>query len=204
MTPQSLPPAIPFNTKPSTAQSSIPSPPNTPTTTQSFRPSVPSAPAQGLTSISRPPLASRFSVPLLSASTSTSNHSPPLGRGLTMTSVPTTQTLKSTPVSPPPTSSEQMSMFPPSTTTDATLNPTSRPITTSNSATPTQSTNGAHFSATATSEPQPTPTDTDKLRNLIKDCDVFLQAYRPGGLAKKGFGPEDVAKMRPGVVSTLR
>lgn len=29
---------------------------------------------------------------------------------------------------------------------------------------------------------------------------MFLQAYRPGGLAKKGFGPEDVARMRPGVV----
>lgn len=43
-------------------------------------------------------------------------------------------------------------------------------------------------------------TDSDKLRNLIKDCDVFLQSYRPGSLEKKGFGPDDVAKLRPGVV----
>ena len=29
---------------------------------------------------------------------------------------------------------------------------------------------------------------------------MFLQAYRPGGLADKGFGPEAVAQARPGVV----
>ncbi|KAI0316654.1 CoA-transferase family III domain-containing protein, partial [Amylostereum chailletii] len=38
------------------------------------------------------------------------------------------------------------------------------------------------------------------LRALAEDADVFLQAYRPGGLAARGFGPEDVANMRPGIV----
>ncbi|KAI0917561.1 hypothetical protein AcW1_007269 [Taiwanofungus camphoratus] len=39
-----------------------------------------------------------------------------------------------------------------------------------------------------------------KLASLIKDADVFLQAYRPGGLREKGFGVDDVAKARPGIV----
>jgi crotonobetainyl-CoA:carnitine CoA-transferase CaiB-like acyl-CoA transferase len=34
----------------------------------------------------------------------------------------------------------------------------------------------------------------------VKDADVFLQAYRPNGLRKKGFGPMDVAQARPGIV----
>ncbi|OSX61155.1 hypothetical protein POSPLADRAFT_1146724 [Postia placenta MAD-698-R-SB12] len=40
----------------------------------------------------------------------------------------------------------------------------------------------------------------DALAGLAKDADVFLQGYRPGGLAAKGFGPADVAAARPGVV----
>lgn len=40
----------------------------------------------------------------------------------------------------------------------------------------------------------------DVLSSLVKDADVFLQAYRPGGLADKGFGVEDVVRARPGVV----
>ncbi|EMD39673.1 hypothetical protein CERSUDRAFT_121892 [Gelatoporia subvermispora B] len=38
------------------------------------------------------------------------------------------------------------------------------------------------------------------LSSLVNDADVFLQSYRPGGLRDKGFGPEDVAKARPGIV----
>lgn len=40
----------------------------------------------------------------------------------------------------------------------------------------------------------------DCLKELIKDTDVFLQAYRPGGLQEKGFGPQELAKIRPGIV----
>ncbi len=43
-------------------------------------------------------------------------------------------------------------------------------------------------------------TDTLKLRELAKDADVFLQGYRPGGLEEKGFGPAELAKLRPGIV----
>ncbi|ETW82108.1 hypothetical protein HETIRDRAFT_418066 [Heterobasidion irregulare TC 32-1] len=44
------------------------------------------------------------------------------------------------------------------------------------------------------------PKDKETLQSLVKDADVFLQAYRPGGLQGLGFGPEEVAKARPGIV----
>lgn len=40
----------------------------------------------------------------------------------------------------------------------------------------------------------------DDLRRLVQDTHVLVQAYRPGALARHGFGPEDVARLRPGVV----
>ncbi|PIL35193.1 hypothetical protein GSI_02983 [Ganoderma sinense ZZ0214-1] len=44
------------------------------------------------------------------------------------------------------------------------------------------------------------PADRQTFASLVKDADVFLQSYRPGGLASKGFGVEQVAKARPGIV----
>jgi crotonobetainyl-CoA:carnitine CoA-transferase CaiB-like acyl-CoA transferase len=44
------------------------------------------------------------------------------------------------------------------------------------------------------------PSDRETLTSLAKDSDVFLQAYRPGGIRAKGFGPEELAKARPGIV----
>ena len=38
------------------------------------------------------------------------------------------------------------------------------------------------------------------MRGLVKDCDVFLQAYRPGALAARGLSPEALAQSRPGIV----
>jgi crotonobetainyl-CoA:carnitine CoA-transferase CaiB-like acyl-CoA transferase len=38
------------------------------------------------------------------------------------------------------------------------------------------------------------------LSTLARDADVFVQGYRPGALAARGFGPHDVARLRPGVV----
>ncbi len=46
-----------------------------------------------------------------------------------------------------------------------------------------------------------TETGRDALRALVSECDVFLQGYRPGGLAALGFGHEDLARLRPGIVS---
>ena len=40
----------------------------------------------------------------------------------------------------------------------------------------------------------------ETLQGLAGEADVFLQAYRPGALAARGFGPEQLARMRPGIV----
>jgi crotonobetainyl-CoA:carnitine CoA-transferase CaiB-like acyl-CoA transferase len=38
------------------------------------------------------------------------------------------------------------------------------------------------------------------LARLVADADIFLQAYRPGALARRGFGAADVVALRPGIV----
>lgn len=38
------------------------------------------------------------------------------------------------------------------------------------------------------------------LKGLIRDADIFTQGYRPGTLAARGFAPEQVAALRPGIV----
>lgn len=40
----------------------------------------------------------------------------------------------------------------------------------------------------------------ERLRALLAQADVFVQGYRPGGLAALGFGPDDAARIRPGIV----
>jgi hypothetical protein len=45
-----------------------------------------------------------------------------------------------------------------------------------------------------------TPEGRAALGNLIRDADIFLQAFRPGALASRGFGFSDVAALRPGIV----
>ncbi|KAF5530112.1 Formyl-coenzyme A transferase [Fusarium mexicanum] len=42
--------------------------------------------------------------------------------------------------------------------------------------------------------------DCQTLRELIKTCDVFIQGFRPGSLAAKGFGPDEVAALNPGII----
>jgi crotonobetainyl-CoA:carnitine CoA-transferase CaiB-like acyl-CoA transferase len=39
-----------------------------------------------------------------------------------------------------------------------------------------------------------------RLRKLIARADVFIQSFRPGALAKLGFGAEELAEQRPGLV----
>lgn len=39
-----------------------------------------------------------------------------------------------------------------------------------------------------------------RLRELLKDADIFSQGYRPRSLAALGFPPEDAAKINPGIV----
>jgi crotonobetainyl-CoA:carnitine CoA-transferase CaiB-like acyl-CoA transferase len=42
--------------------------------------------------------------------------------------------------------------------------------------------------------------DNDWLRALLADADIFVQGYRPGGLQDLGFGPDQVAAIKPGIV----
>jgi crotonobetainyl-CoA:carnitine CoA-transferase CaiB-like acyl-CoA transferase len=44
------------------------------------------------------------------------------------------------------------------------------------------------------------PAQAETLRGLIRTADVFSQSYRPGALAARGFSPEAVAEMQPGIV----
>jgi crotonobetainyl-CoA:carnitine CoA-transferase CaiB-like acyl-CoA transferase len=40
----------------------------------------------------------------------------------------------------------------------------------------------------------------DSFVALLRDADVVVQGYRPGGLAALGFGPEEAARINPGIV----
>lgn len=44
--------------------------------------------------------------------------------------------------------------------------------------------------------------DAERLRALAREADVFSQGYRPGIMAKLGFAPEQLAKLRPGIICT--
>jgi crotonobetainyl-CoA:carnitine CoA-transferase CaiB-like acyl-CoA transferase len=38
------------------------------------------------------------------------------------------------------------------------------------------------------------------LAGLLETADIFVQGYRPGGIAERGFSPERAAELRPGIV----
>ena len=42
--------------------------------------------------------------------------------------------------------------------------------------------------------------EVETLRELVSQADVFSQGYRPGTLARRGLSPQDLAKLRPGIV----
>ena len=44
------------------------------------------------------------------------------------------------------------------------------------------------------------PRDLETLRGLVREADVFSQGYRPGTLGDRGLSPEELAKLRPGLV----
>ena len=39
------------------------------------------------------------------------------------------------------------------------------------------------------------------MRDLVARSDIVIQSYRPGALERLGFGPDDLAKIRPGLVT---
>ena len=46
-----------------------------------------------------------------------------------------------------------------------------------------------------------TPPGKQTLHRLTQECHVFSQSYRPGTIAARGFGPADLAAIRPGIVA---
>jgi len=44
------------------------------------------------------------------------------------------------------------------------------------------------------------PKEQEILRGLVREADVFSQGYRPGTLGDRGFSPEALARLRPGIV----
>ncbi|MBX9942989.1 MAG: CoA transferase [Reyranella sp.] len=44
------------------------------------------------------------------------------------------------------------------------------------------------------------PAGVETMTALLREADVFTQGYRPGALAARGFSPEQVAALRPGIV----
>jgi hypothetical protein len=40
-----------------------------------------------------------------------------------------------------------------------------------------------------------------QLEHLVRETDVFIDAYRPGSLGERGFSPAELARMRPGIVT---
>jgi crotonobetainyl-CoA:carnitine CoA-transferase CaiB-like acyl-CoA transferase len=44
------------------------------------------------------------------------------------------------------------------------------------------------------------PKDVETLHGLVREADVFSQGYRPGTLGSRGFSPEALAALRPGIV----
>ncbi len=44
------------------------------------------------------------------------------------------------------------------------------------------------------------PNDRATFERLLRDADVLIQGYRPGALAALGYGPDEVARIRPGIV----
>ena len=44
--------------------------------------------------------------------------------------------------------------------------------------------------------------EAEQLRQLVRGADVFSQGYRPGVLVRRGFGPDELAALRPGLIYT--
>lgn len=45
-----------------------------------------------------------------------------------------------------------------------------------------------------------TATGIARIKELLREADVFVQGYRPGSLAALGLGPEQLAQIKPGIV----
>jgi crotonobetainyl-CoA:carnitine CoA-transferase CaiB-like acyl-CoA transferase len=44
------------------------------------------------------------------------------------------------------------------------------------------------------------PVDAETLRDLVRGADIFSQGFQLGSLARRGFGPEQLMELRPGII----
>ncbi len=44
------------------------------------------------------------------------------------------------------------------------------------------------------------PEQHKRLRELAASADIFIQNWRPGAMVRRGFGPEEMARVRPGII----
>src|SRR4051812_15045917 len=44
------------------------------------------------------------------------------------------------------------------------------------------------------------PRERETLAGLARAADIFVQGYRPGAVQRNGFGPQELAQLRPGIV----
>jgi crotonobetainyl-CoA:carnitine CoA-transferase CaiB-like acyl-CoA transferase len=44
------------------------------------------------------------------------------------------------------------------------------------------------------------PEDAEHLRRLVAEADIVIDSWRPGALARRGFSPQDLAAIRPGII----
>lgn len=44
------------------------------------------------------------------------------------------------------------------------------------------------------------PADKERLIDLIRTCDVFIQSFRPGSLASYGFSPQELVELNPDII----
>ncbi len=44
------------------------------------------------------------------------------------------------------------------------------------------------------------PAEAARLHELVRECDVFSQGFQHGSLGRRGFGPEQLAAERPGII----
>ncbi|MGD9944994.1 MAG: CoA transferase [Burkholderiaceae bacterium] len=42
--------------------------------------------------------------------------------------------------------------------------------------------------------------DVSQLHQLARDADFFIESWRPGAMRRRGFGPADLAALRPGII----
>jgi len=42
--------------------------------------------------------------------------------------------------------------------------------------------------------------ERERLRELVRGADVFVESWRPNAMTRRGFGPEEVAALRPGII----